>query len=30
MFSATFPKTIESLAKAILVRPIEVVVGNRG
>lgn len=30
MFSATFPKQIENLAKKILHSPIEVVVGNRG
>lgn len=30
MFSATFPRTIESLAKTILQHPIEIVVGNRG
>ena len=30
MFSATFPRSIESLAKTILDRPIEIVVGNRG
>ena len=30
MFSATFPRSIESLAKSILVHPIEIVVGNRG
>jgi len=30
MFSATFPKTIVSLAKRILKTPLEVVVGNRG
>jgi ATP-dependent RNA helicase DDX46/PRP5 len=30
MFSATFPKQIESLAKKILNKPIEIVVGNRG
>jgi len=30
MFSATFPKTIVSLAKRILSFPLEVVVGNRG
>lgn len=30
MFSATFPRTIESLAKTILNQPIEIVVGNRG
>lgn len=30
MFSATFPRTIESLAKTILSRPVEIVVGNRG
>jgi len=29
MFSATFPKNIEVLAKKILVSPIEIVVGNR-
>ena len=30
MFSATFPRSIENLAKTILVHPIEIVVGNRG
>jgi ATP-dependent RNA helicase DDX46/PRP5 len=30
MFSATFPKQIENLAKKILVTPIEIVVGQRG
>ncbi len=30
MFSATFPRSIEALAKAALKSPIEVVVGNRG
>jgi ATP-dependent RNA helicase DDX46/PRP5 len=30
MFSATFPKTIVSLAKRILKSPLEIVVGNRG
>jgi ATP-dependent RNA helicase DDX46/PRP5 len=30
MFSATFPKAIESLAKKILYKPIEIVVGLRG
>ena len=30
MFSATFPRQIESLAKKILNKPIEVVIGNRG
>jgi ATP-dependent RNA helicase DDX46/PRP5 len=30
MFSATFPRSIESLAKTILKTPVEVVVGNRG
>ena len=30
MFSATFPKQIENLAKKILHSPIEIVVGNRG
>jgi len=30
MFSATFPRSIESLAKSILKQPVEVVVGNRG
>lgn len=30
MFSATFPRQIESLAKKILQTPIEIVVGNRG
>lgn len=30
MFSATFPRSIETLAKSALSSPIEVVVGNRG
>ena len=30
MFSATFPKAIENLAKNILNNPIEIIVGNRG
>ena len=30
MFSATFPRSIESLAKTILRSPLEIVVGNRG
>jgi ATP-dependent RNA helicase DDX46/PRP5 len=30
MFSATFPRSIESLAKTILKAPLEIVVGNRG
>jgi len=30
MFSATFPRQIENLAKKILITPVEVVVGNRG
>jgi ATP-dependent RNA helicase DDX46/PRP5 len=30
MFSATFPRNVETLAKKILVKPIEIVVGNRG
>jgi len=30
MFSATFPRSIEALAKRVLVTPIEIVVGNRG
>jgi len=30
MFSATFPRSIENLAKSILTHPIEIVVGNRG
>jgi superfamily II DNA/RNA helicase len=30
MFSATFPRQIENLAKKILTSPIEIVVGNRG
>jgi ATP-dependent RNA helicase DDX46/PRP5 len=30
MFSATFPRNVENLAKKILVRPVEVVVGTRG
>ena len=30
MFSATFPRSIEALAKSILKTPVEVVVGNRG
>lgn len=30
MFSATFPRNVETLAKKILTRPVEIVVGNRG
>jgi len=30
MFSATFPRSIENLARTILVHPVEIVVGNRG
>lgn len=30
MFSATFPKNVESLAKRILKKPVEIVVGSRG
>ena len=30
MFSATFPKNVENLAKKVLYKPIEIVVGNRG
>lgn len=30
LFSATFPRNVETLAKKILQSPIEVVVGNRG
>lgn len=30
MFSATFPRQIESLAKKILIKPIEILVGIRG
>lgn len=30
MFSATFPPHIEGLAKKILVKPVEIVVGERG
>lgn len=30
MFSATFPKNVETLAKKILNKPIEIVVGSRG
>ena len=30
MFSATFPRAIENLAKSVLKQPIEVVVGQRG
>ena len=30
MFSATFPKNVENLAKKILVKPVEIVVGARG
>lgn len=29
MFSATFPRSIENLAKKILKRPVEVIIGNR-
>ena len=30
MFSATFPKNVENLAKKILTKPLEIVVGSRG
>lgn len=30
MFSATFPRQIETLAKKILSNPVEIVIGNRG
>ncbi len=30
MFSATFPKNVENLAKKILIKPVEIVVGSRG
>lgn len=30
LFSATFPRSIENLAKKILQTPVEIVVGNRG
>lgn len=30
MFSATFPRNVENLAKNILYKPIEVIVGTRG
>lgn len=30
LFSATFPKSIENLAKKVLYQPLEIVVGNRG
>ena len=30
MFSATFPKNVETLARKILKNPVEIVVGNRG
>jgi len=30
MFSATFPKNVENLAKKILNKPIEIIVGSRG
>jgi ATP-dependent RNA helicase DDX46/PRP5 len=30
LFSATFPRSIETLARSILIHPIEIVVGNRG
>jgi ATP-dependent RNA helicase DDX46/PRP5 len=30
MFSATFPRNVETLAKKILTKPVEIVVGNRG
>jgi len=30
MFSATFPKNVENLAKEILFEPVEIVVGARG
>lgn len=30
LFSATFPRSIETLARSILIHPIEIIVGNRG
>jgi ATP-dependent RNA helicase DDX46/PRP5 len=30
MFSATFPKNVEMLAKKVLYKPIECIVGGRG
>jgi len=30
MFSATFPRNVENLARTALIRPIEVIVGSRG
>lgn len=30
MFSATFPKNVEILARKILVKPVEIIVGSRG
>lgn len=30
MFSATFPKNVETLAKRILRKPVEIIVGSRG
>ena len=30
MFSATFPRNVETLAKKVLTRPIEIIVGSRG
>lgn len=30
MFSATFPKNVETLARKMLKNPVEIVVGNRG
>jgi ATP-dependent RNA helicase DDX46/PRP5 len=30
MFSATFPRNVENLAKAVLKKPVEIIVGSRG
>lgn len=30
MFSATFPKNVENLARRILTNPVEILVGSRG
>lgn len=30
LFSATFPRSIENLARSILIHPVEIIVGNRG
>jgi len=30
MFSATFPRNVETLAKKVLVKPVEIIVGSRG